>query len=128
MDILHRRGVHKSAEERRVSMRLFLMNSAVTPIDGRYTVQHTDLEGARYAVAIADEIVSYVGYPTTAQYMEKALGIPVAVNRDHLKELRHGDIMLVCRLKYRVPDPADKGKFEPGEEDFEWLIIKYEEA
>jgi hypothetical protein len=95
-------------------MRLFLMNSAVTPIDGRYTVQHTDLEGARYAVAIADEIVSYVGYPTTAQYMSKTLGIPVAVNRDHLKELRHGD-------------PADKGKFEPGE-DFEWLIIKYEEA
>jgi hypothetical protein len=109
-------------------MRLFLMNSAVTPIDGRYTVQHTDLEGARYAVAIADEIVSYVGYPTTAQYMSKTLGIPVAVNREHLKELRHGDIMLVCRLKYRVPDPADKGKFEPGEEDFEWLIIKYEEA
>jgi len=44
---------------------------------------------------------SYVGYESTAKYMEKVLGEYIPVNRDTAK-LEPKDVILVCKLPYRV--------------------------
>lgn len=69
------------------------------------------------------EFKSYIGYPQTAEYMSKVLGVNVEVNREEM-QLKDGDMMLVCKLKYRVKDPTTKGQ-EVSEDDFEWYLVSY---
>jgi hypothetical protein len=37
-----------------------------------------------------------------------------------------GDEALVVRLKYRVQDPATKGAWQPGLDDWEWGLLVVE--
>ena len=67
-------------------------------------------------------IESYVGYPETASYMAKILGVGVPVNREQAV-LEDGDVVLVCKLAHRVQDPTTKGKFTPDQ--YEWWVVYY---
>lgn len=101
-----------------------LMNSAFMPEEGVYTLKRITPEEARKLLNKATKIESYVGYSDTANYMSRVLGIEVPVNRGETT-LEDGDIMLICRLSYRVQNPQDKGRFTPSEKDFEWFVCEF---
>ena len=104
---------------------LKLMNSAMMPVPGVYRIQKISPEQAREIVKKHHNIFeSYVGYQDTAAYMSQVLGVDVPVNRAETV-LADEDEILVCKLKYRVAKPSDKGKFTPSDEDYEWFWVKY---
>ena len=104
--------------------RVLLLNSNIMVAEGTYVTMKASIEEVKRTVNAADEVISYIGYPDTAKFMSELLGIDVPVNRG-IAELKDGDIMVVCKLKYRVQNPADKGKFVPKPDDIEWWITKY---
>lgn len=107
-------------------MRLILMNSTVMPCEGTYRAKRiTEQEAKDVALTLFPfPVESYIGYPETADYVAKVLGIGVPVNRGQA-ELKNGDVVLVCKLKYRVRDPSQKGKLQPEEKDYEWWVVHY---
>lgn len=109
-----------------MTRRVVLMNSAVITKSGTYVAREITPDEAREMVRKSQElgeIISYVGYEQTAEYMSKTLGIDVPLNRGQV-DLQKGDIMIVCKLKYRVANPATKGA-PVNEEDFEWMEVMY---
>ena len=105
------------------SGRIVLMNSTMCPAEGTYVVEKITPEIAKQLVQKADKVESYIGYPQTAEYMSRVLGIAVPVNRGETV-LHNGDTVIVCKLKYRVANPATKGE-GVNEEDFEWWKMTY---
>ena len=104
---------------------LKLMNSAMMPAPGVYVAKKITPEQAKEIIDRHNGIFeSYIGYPDTARYMSQILGIDVPVNRGETV-LADEDEILVCKLKYRVAKPSDKGKFTPSDEDYEWFWVKY---
>ena len=108
---------------------LYLMNSTVMPVEGVYVCKKLkEDEVAKVFVKEAEKgWKSYVGYPQTAMYMAEKLGVDIEVNREQITELKDGDTMLVCKLKYRVSDPATKGE-EVDTNMFEWYLVKFGEV
>lgn len=103
-----------------------VMNSAMMPQEGQYTcVRITPDEFSKLMRNHA--ILSYIGYQTTADHIEQLSGVKVRVTRDQTT-LDDGDVMLVCKLKYRLPDPTKKANpnFAPDPEDYEYFRIGYE--
>ena len=106
---------------------LFLMNSAVITSEGVYRYRELTPKDAKEvfdaAVAEGEEVISSVGYPTTASHMSKVLDYSVEVTRLPVL-MKKGDVAIVCKLTYRVPDPSEKGKFQPKETDYEWGLLE----
>lgn len=102
-----------------------LMNSAMMPTIGTYHARKVTAEEAAAILKQNNYVFkSYVGYPDTAAYMTRVLGVEVPVSREQT-ELVAGDIMLVCKLKYRVQNPTQKGSLVPTSDDYEWWIVEY---
>ena len=106
------------------------MNSAMLPFPGAWFLEPITPEVARQIVQQADEIFSFIGYESTAKYMSETLGIDVPVNRGLITKdvFDENTIGIICKLKYRVQNPADKGKFTPAPEDFEWYLLTFESS
>ena len=102
---------------------ILLLNSAVMPTEGMYTLQRiseaTFKEELQDAAA-TDNFKSYIGYPETAQLIEKITGIAVEVSREQAT-LVHGDIMLIVKLRHRVANPAEKETLQLLIEDVEFF-------
>lgn len=107
-------------------MRLVLMNSAMMPSEGTYVARKITEEEAKEVVLehFTRPIESFVGYAETASYMAETLGVGVPVNRGQA-ELEDEDVILVCKLAYRIQDPAQKGNLKPESKDYEWWVIHY---
>jgi hypothetical protein len=104
---------------------LKLMNSAMMPVPGVYRVQKISPEQAREILKKHNNTFeSYIGYEDTARFMSQILGVDVPVNRAETV-LTDGDEILVCKLRYRLKNPADKGNFTPSDDDYEWFWVKY---
>jgi len=107
--------------------RLLLLNSAICHAPGTYKVRKASVEEIKelYTKAKKDEIAieSYIGYPSTAYMLANIVKDEIEINRSEFT-WEKGDIAIVVRLKYRVQNPSQKGKFEPSPEDFEFLIIE----
>jgi len=102
-----------------------LMNSAMMPVPGTYTARKISPEEAREIVKrYGEKVESFVGYPETARYMSIVLGVDVPVNRAETT-LESGDEIIVCKLKYRLKNPAEKGNFVPSDDDYEWWHVMY---
>lgn len=104
-----------------------LMNSAIMPKQGKYDL--FKLFEAEFVQHVQEahkqgRLTSYIGYEQTAQFIERLTGVPVKVNRD-ATTIQSGDIMLICKLKYRVKGPDTKG-LSVDENDFEYFICYYE--
>ena len=104
--------------------KIILLNSAVMPNEGVYILKKITPERAKEIITSNYEIESYIGYPDTARFMESILGITIPINRTKVI-LQNGDIAIVCRLKYRVKNPKDKGRFVPKPDDYEWYLETY---
>ena len=99
---------------------IFLMNSAMMPDDGKYLIETIDTDTFKEAVIDADaqdNLKSMIGYPETARIIEDLTGVKIEVSRQETR-LETGDMMLICRLKYRMGDPAIKGKTKQSIDDF----------
>lgn len=106
---------------------IHLLNSAVMPIPGHYNLESItaqDFATLLAAAARVGNLTSYIGYPDTAAIVFSLSGVKVAISREQTN-LNNEDGMLILRLKYRVQNPADKGKFTPKKEDFEFFFCTY---
>lgn len=109
-------------------MKVRLLNSAMMPKEGIYTMQKITKEQfcnilkEAYQKGILD---SYIGYQENIDLIAKWTGIIVPFNRSETI-IEHGDIMLVMKLKYRLKDPRVKGVQTFKEEDFEFFMVNYE--
>lgn len=110
-------------------MTVHLMNSAMMPAEGIYVAQRISQESfaswVRRAYATGT-LKSYIGYEQTARHIEAIAGVPVEVSRQPVSDLQDRDVLLVCKLKYRVADPTSKGK-PVRESDFEYFLVDYYE-
>ena len=104
-----------------------LLNSAMMPAaDGVYlSKQLTAAEFASRASFAYDNgnLISYVGYKSTAQLLSELCGFEIRENRAETL-IDDGDILLVARIKYRLgerPNPDAK----PALDDLEFRVVYY---
>jgi hypothetical protein len=98
-----------------------LMNAAMMPQPGTYRAEALSQEEFVEALRAAPGFVSYVGYPQTAEWIQQIAGVIVPVSREQTV-LEDGDVLLVCKLAYRV-DPRRKGDWQ--QEDWEYCRVLY---
>lgn len=108
-----------------------LLNSAMMPSpEFCYCPQRITREQFIRLVREADargELDSYIGYPSTADHIARISGVSVQINRSETK-LERGDVILVCKLRYRLADPGQKGSAAAQaaitDEDFEYWLVE----
>jgi len=111
-------------------MMVVLLNSAMMPAEGVYRLRRISRDEFGQLVADAyqrGDLRSYIGYPETAQHIERVSGVPIQVNRAPTR-LPEQALILICKLAYRVADPGMKGKLQPTDEDYEYFVAKYNRA
>jgi transcription elongation factor len=105
--------------------RLILLNAPVLPKKPMVIVSElTTVENVKALVAVAEEIISYIGHESTARLLSEILGVEVQVNRGEYEPQR-GDIAVVVRLKRRLQTPQDIKNVTL--EDLEFYVVSYEE-
>jgi hypothetical protein len=108
-------------------MTVKLINSAMMPQEGSYRLtkitQEVFCRNLRRA-AMNNDLESFIGYPDTALFIERISEVTIHVNREQTT-LVSGDTVLICKLKYRLPDPSIKGKFTPTDDDYEFFLCTY---
>lgn len=103
-----------------------LMNSAMMPQEGRYTLSSLSesvFAAEVRAASLSGRLRSYIGYPQTANYVSYISGVEIPTSRS-MTTLDDGDRMLIIKLKYRTEDPASKG--QPVDPDFDFFGADYE--
>ena len=102
---------------------ILLLNSAVMPAEGVYTlkqISETTFKKELQDAATTSNFKSYIGYPETAQLIEKITSIEIEVSREPAT-LTPGDTMLIVKLRHRVANPADKETRQLSIDDFEFF-------
>lgn len=102
-----------------------LLNSAMMPsLDFSYLQIPGRVSPEEFAQTLQSEpFESYIGYPETARILEELSGLKIPISRAQTT-IGLGDKLLFARLKYRMPDPGQKGKTEHTIDDFEFAIYK----
>ena len=111
-------------------MKVRLMNSAMMPKEGVYrAVKITKQEFIKEIKEAYNKgiLESYIGYENNVELIKKWTGITVELRRVPTT-VEDGDVLLVLKLKYRVQNPSQKGKFQPSEEDYEFYKVYYSEG
>ena len=111
-------------------MKVVLTNSAVMPTYG-LTYRPIQITADEFAAEVRRAvemgvIESAVGYEATAEVVEKLTGWRPPLSRGKTT-VESGTVMLVVKLRYRLPDPAAKRDPQAQEEldlkDFEFLLV-----
>lgn len=100
-----------------------LMNSAMMPHPGHYELVAITKELFVHILRDNGSVDSYVGYPQTAEFVQRISGVPIAVSRRQTV-LTDGDRVLVVKLAYRPQDANSKGQ-PVNENDYEFFLIRY---
>ena len=102
-----------------------LLNSAMMPAEGVYRLQRITRAEFSFWMrqAARTGFTSTVGYQETAHHIEAVSGVKVPVSRDPTV-LEDGDVLLICKLKYRATEPGRKGA-PVGSEAFEYFQCEY---
>lgn len=105
---------------------LKLMNSAMMPVDGNFDCRSISEKDFKTILnkANPDKMECYIGYQDTVDYVNSLSDKKFKISRKQTS-LEDGDVMLVCRLKYRVEDPDSKGKTKVDSNDFEFKYVAY---
>lgn len=102
---------------------ILLLNSAVMPNEGMYTLKQISVETFKTVLQQAAEtnnFKSYIGYAETAGLIEQITSVTVEVSREQAT-LTPGDVMLIVKLRQRVANPADKETLQLSIDDFEFF-------
>ena len=102
-----------------------LLNSAMMPRHGWY--DYRPCQSDTFVTAVknahaAGALRSYIGYEQTAKMIEDMTGVPIPVSREQTP-VNVGDMLLICKLAYRVGDPKTKGQPMPA--DFEFGVAHF---
>lgn len=104
---------------------LHLLNSAVMPTEGVYTLKRISETEFQTILQTADDFRSYIGYPETARMIQELTGIDIAVSREQA-ELTPGDSMLIVKLRHRIKNLSDLGTHQPSLDDLEFFICDWQ--
>ena len=100
----------------------YVLNTAVISNPGMYVYRLVEQGEARDWLA-AGPLVSRVGYPATADYIRRVLGVRLDLSREPT-DMHTGDTALVVRLKYRMTDTRPKAVDSGwGDDDFELGLL-----
>lgn len=102
---------------------ILLLNSAVMPNEGVYTLRRISADTFKVVLQQAVEtnnFRSYIGYAETAKLIERISGVTVEVSREQAT-LTPGDTMLIVKLRQRVANPTDKETLQLSIDDFEFF-------
>ena len=104
-------------------MARYVLNTAVISNPGMYAYHLITRDEAR-AWLKRGPVVSRVGYPATADFIRRALGVTLDLSREPTS-MHTGDEALVVRLKYRMADTRPKA-VDSGwaEDDFELGLLR----
>lgn len=113
-------------------MKVYLFNSSMMPVPGRYELKRLNkqefVQLCNYYYQ-QNQLVSYIGYEATKEHIEKIADIPVKLTRDQLYSIQPGELILICKLKFRLPTSNLKAnqKFQKTltDEDFEYFVCSY---
>lgn len=101
------------------------MNSAMMPTEGFYSVKEVSKQDfINQWKSSGTGFHSSIGYSASAKYLTQILGEWIPTNRVETV-LNDGDLIFICKLKYRLIDPADKKTFIPQESDYMYEIGRY---
>ena len=100
----------------------YLLNSAVITAEGVYEYRLVTPAEAREWLH-AGGWLSRIGYPQTADHIEKLSGVRPELSRE-ASPMEVGDEALVVRLRYRVADPSQKGSVAVGPDVWEYGILR----
>ena len=114
----------------KVCQAIFLIHhsSAVMLTEGHYNLKR--ITPSEFRSILQDSVKagnfrSYVGYLETDRLIEQMIGVVVEVSREQAK-LEIGDVMLIAKLRYRVPEPANKIMLDPSMDDFEFYYCDWQ--
>ena len=105
-----------------------LLNAAFMPAsDGLYDSR--SLDATEFATRVrqahlSGELVSYIGYPETAELLSEFCKVQIPTNRSETT-IKDNDVLLTAKLRYRVNDPKAKGTIKPSIEDFEFRFVLF---
>lgn len=104
--------------------RYVLVNSSMMPTVERVYAP-VEVKANQFVKFVQDgaklgRLISYIGYPQTADFLTKLTGVEIPVNREPAVVAR-GDLMLICKLAYRVPDPNTKGQAVHWDDFVFWI-------
>ena len=106
-------------------MTIRLLNAAVMPREGKYSLIRLDPDDFAYLVRRLRP-VSYIGYRNCQDMIESLCDVPIELCRESTP-VEDGDTLLICRLKYRVGNPAVKGFVQATVDDYEFFFCVYRE-
>lgn len=102
-----------------------LLNSAIMLAPGVYHLQRISesmFATLVLAAAQSGQMKSYIGYQQTAEIVSRLAGVEIPTSRE-AAVVENGDVLLICKLAYRVQDPGTKG--QPVPENFEFFRCQY---
>ena len=105
---------------------LLLLNSAVMPTEGVYTLKRISEAAFQKFLqeAATGNFQSYIGYPETARLIEQLTGIEIQVSREQA-ELATGDVMLIVKLRHRIKDLSNITAQQPSLDDLDFFICHW---
>ncbi len=98
-----------------------IITNALVPAKGLIFYTPISAEVAKEILSNKTEIFSFVGHPSTAKVLSELSGKEIQVNRSEYKP-GAGDIVLIVRLKKRLPAPQEA---EVKLEDLEFALARY---
>ena len=104
-----------------------LLNAAVMPVEGTYILRRLTPEAFERRLSDAfetGELHSSIGYPECQRMLAGLTGITVPLSRESTP-VNDGDTLLICRLRYRVGNPALKSKVVATVDDYEFFVAAY---
>ena len=107
---------------------ILLLNAAVMPIEGAYTLKRiskSKFQGLLQEADAAGNFQSYIGYPETARLIEQLTSIEIEVSREQA-ELATGDVMLIVKLRHRIQDPSDISTYQPSIADLDFFVCYWQ--
>ena len=104
---------------------LHLLNSAVMPTEGVYTLKRISETEFQTTLQAADDFQSYIGYPETARMIQELTDIHITVSREQA-ELTPGDVILIVKLRHRIQNPFDIGIYQPSLDDLEFFVCHWQ--
>ena len=105
----------------------YLLNSAMMPTVGNYSLQ--DVDASRFAMlyqqaAGVQPIESFIGYEETAKHIASLVGMPVETNRAQLDIKTPYATLFIVKLNRRV-DPSQKGQVTPDSSDYQYFVANF---
>ena len=107
---------------------LLLLNSAVMPTEGVYTLKRiskSEFQELLQEAAATGNFRSYIGYPETARLLEQLTGVEIEVSRQQA-ELAIGDVMLIVKLRHRIQDLSNISVYQPSLDDLDFFICHWQ--